>query len=98
MCLSASDGQDALRLWNASDRKIDLLLTDMVMPEGINGLQLAKQIRRDLPQIKVIVCSGYSAEITQSDKALLNDVVYIAKPYEAAVVGGTIRRCLDQKA
>ena len=58
----ARTGQEALSLWELHAGEIDLLLTDMVMPEGINGRELAERLRRDKDHLPVIYTSGYSMD------------------------------------
>ena len=45
----AENGRDAIKLWQKLDSEIDLLLTDMVMPEGMTGLELTEQLRAVKP-------------------------------------------------
>ena len=59
--LEASSGKEALDVWQRQSDEIDLLLTDMVMPEGISGVDLAKQLLASQPRLKVIFTSGYTA-------------------------------------
>jgi nitrogen-specific signal transduction histidine kinase/ActR/RegA family two-component response regulator len=56
----ASDGIEALALWTRWPTSFDLLITDIVMPHGMNGLRLARSIREQNPQLAVILMSGYS--------------------------------------
>ena len=60
--VEAGSGVEALRIWDQHDGKIDLLLTDIVMPEGLNGRELAKQLKGRKPDLKVIFSSGYRSE------------------------------------
>jgi two-component system cell cycle sensor histidine kinase/response regulator CckA len=60
--LEASHGREALRLWEEHRAAVDLLLTDLVMPEGLGGLELARRLRASKPGLKVVYTSGYSAE------------------------------------
>ncbi|MBL9129080.1 MAG: PAS domain S-box protein, partial [Verrucomicrobiales bacterium] len=58
----AENGQQAMRLWEKHGREVDLLLTDMVMPEGITGLELGEQLRNHKPSLRMILSTGYSAD------------------------------------
>ena len=60
--LSAANGRAALELWAEHREDIDLLLTDVVMPESISGRELAHTFLMEKPNLKVIFTSGYSAE------------------------------------
>jgi CheY-like chemotaxis protein len=91
----AADGKEALRIWRASERPFRLLFTDMVMPEGMTGLDLADTLRKDDPLLKVILSSGYSTELLKIE-GNLGSYTYLPKPYEAAVLARMIRTVLDK--
>jgi CheY-like chemotaxis protein len=95
--LVATDGPDALAIWSQHRDKIRLLLTDMVMPGGMNGKQLARELLQQQPGLKVVYTSGYIAEIAGKDLALEEGVNFLNKPFEAHKLGYIIRNCLDQK-
>ncbi len=61
--LEAGSGVEALKVWDRHDGKIDLLLTDMVMPEGMTGRDLAVQVKKRKPDLRIIYTSGYSPEV-----------------------------------
>ncbi len=61
--LSAANGHEALEIWATRRHEIDLLLTDVVMPESISGRELAHTLMMDKPDLKIIFTSGYSAEL-----------------------------------
>jgi CheY-like chemotaxis protein len=94
--LEATNGLEALQLWPERHQHVDLLLTDMVMPEGINGLALAEKLRASKPTLRVIVSSGYSAELVQNAGAIIEGIDYLPKPCAPAELATTIRRCLDR--
>ncbi len=71
--------ENALDLINKGER-FNLLLTDMVMP-GLSGADLAKEIKKSQPEIKIILASGYSEEIARRELAGSEDFEFIAKPY-----------------
>ena len=79
--LSATNGRAALDVWAAHRDEIDLLLTDVVMPESISGRQLAHTLILDKPDLKVIFTSGYSAELFGSDFEREKEHFFLAKPY-----------------
>ncbi len=79
--LSASNGRAALEVWAKHRHEIDLLLTDVVMPESISGRQLAHTLIVDKPDLKVIYTSGYSAELFGSDFEREKEHIFLAKPY-----------------
>jgi two-component system, cell cycle sensor histidine kinase and response regulator CckA len=79
--LSATNGRTALDVWAAHRDEIDLLLTDVVMPESVSGRQLAHTLIMDKPDLKVIFTSGYSSELFGSDFEREKEHVFLAKPY-----------------
>lgn len=80
--LAATDGNSALETWRAHRGEIVLLLTDVIMPGGMSGLQLARQLQADKPALKVIYMSGYSREIAGKELPSESNFHYLAKPYE----------------
>ena len=95
--LEAANGRQALAFWESHAPEIDLLLTDVVMPEGMMGLELAEKLRAEKPHLKVIISSGYSAEMAAQGINSSAGMVHLPKPYSAAVLGRTVRDCLDGK-
>jgi CheY-like chemotaxis protein len=93
--LTASDGHQALTVWSEHAQQIDLLLTDMVMPEGMSGRELAERLCAASPNLKVIFMSGYSVELAQSDLLLREGVNFLPKPYPASELAAVVRNCLD---
>lgn len=95
--LVAESGVAALPIWKKHREKIQLLLTDMVMPEGISGRELAETLRADRPDLKIIYTSGYSADIIGREPQLIDGSNFVQKPYHPLKLAQTIRNCLDQK-
>lgn len=95
--LEATDGLSALRLTQGELDEIDLLFTDMVMPGGINGLELAKKLREQKPTLPVIITSGYSAELVASGAEVPSGVTYLPKPLNRTALAKTLRTMLDQR-
>ncbi len=93
----AANGQEAMRVWGVHGGKFDLLLTDMVMPEGVTGLELAIQLQGIQPSLKVILSSGYSSEIFKSGAPTRAGLVYLQKPCEAKVLAAMMRNLLDTR-
>lgn len=94
--VEAVHGKDALRIWPERKGDIDLLLTDMVMPEGVSGLALAKQLKSERPELKVIYTSGYSMDLFDADQKLADGFNFLPKPYHPQTLIKTIRECLDR--
>ena len=91
----AGNGQEAMTLWQTHGAQVDLLLADMVMPEGMTGLELAEQLQALKPGLKTIISSGYSAEIVHAGIPTKAGIIYLPKPYATRVLADTIRHCLD---
>jgi len=93
----AETGVAALPVWEKHKDEIDLLLTDMVMPEGMSGRQLAERLQAQDPGLKVIYTSGYSPGMAGKDIALLEGFNFLAKPYPPSRLALVVRECLDGK-
>jgi CheY-like chemotaxis protein len=93
--LEASDGPEALKLWTEHGSEVDLLVTDIVMPNGLNGNALADQLRAEKEELKVIFSSGYSSDFGTGDKPLGEGLDFLQKPYKPEVLAGAVRRALD---
>jgi signal transduction histidine kinase/FixJ family two-component response regulator len=94
--LEAANGPEALRLWEQHRSEIDLLFTDMVMPQGMTGLDLAARLREAKDGLKVVVSSGYSVDIANSGIPAGSGIAYLSKPYEVKALVAIVRKCLDQ--
>ncbi len=95
--LEAADGPSALSVSEQHRARIALLLTVMVMPGGINGLELTDQIRRQRPALQVILSSGHSPDLAEGEAAK-RGLVLLPKPYPPTELATTLRRCLDAPA
>jgi CheY-like chemotaxis protein len=91
----ARDGREALAILGTSG-DFDLLFTDYVMPNGLNGAQLARAALRLRPRLKVLVTSGYARQSGTADDAGVDDFPMIAKPYRSADLAARIRELLDR--
>jgi two-component system, cell cycle sensor histidine kinase and response regulator CckA len=93
----AASGKDALAVWQQHQGAIDLVLTDMVMPGGMSGRQLADELQRRRPALKIIFSSGYSAEVVGKGLVLEDGINFLQKPYDPRVLAAIVRSCLDAK-
>jgi len=93
--LEAVSGVEAQKVWKQHHKEIDLLLTDMVMPGGMTGKDLAERLLSEKPKLKVIYTSGYSIEVASRDFPLEEGVNFLAKPFGAHKLAQTIREKLD---
>ena len=94
----AENGQAAMNLWQQRRGEFDLLFSDMVMPEGLTGLDLAEKLKKEKPGLKVIISSGYSAEIAGQSSLAAHGIIYLQKPYHVEILAKTVRDCLDGKS
>ena len=94
--IEACNGVEAIRLWGQHKDKIDLLLTDMVMPEGISGKDLAGQVRSSRPDLPVIFSSGYPLGQVNQGSELQEGINYLPKPYAPDALVHFVRRTLDR--
>lgn len=95
--LEAGHGEEALRLWKENFGSIDLLLTDVVMPEGLGGFDLAARLRSQKPDLRVVFMSGYNAEMMSQGFSVPSGTAFLQKPFTPAVLTNTIRSVLDAK-
>jgi len=93
----AVDGRDALQVWAEHQREIDLVFTDIVMPGGLNGRELAERLLADKPSLKVIFSSGYGAETLGKNFKLDPKLNFLQKPYLPQTLSRIIRHRLDEE-
>ena len=93
--LEAKSGVDALPVWLEHKGEISLLLTDMVMPHGVSGRELAQRLHGDKPELKVIYSSGYSLAVVSEDMVLREGLNFLQKPYNPRKLAQAVRDCLD---
>lgn len=94
--IEATSGKEALILWLDHKADIDLVLTDLVMPDGMSGMELVKLLLEEKPGLKVIYTSGYSAEMAAHHADLPPDSAFLPKPYRPQHLVELVRRVLDQ--
>jgi len=94
---SAPDGASALRLLEETPH-IDLLLTDVVLPGGMNGRQLSEEVLRLRPRIKVLYVTGYTRNAIIHHGRLDPDIELLTKPFTAEALTRKIRQILDSNA
>ncbi|HYE30039.1 MAG TPA: two-component regulator propeller domain-containing protein [Methylomirabilota bacterium] len=93
--LEARSGKVALD--DHGDAKVDLLLTDMVMPDGITGRALGEILLAKSPELKVIYTSGYSVELVARGFPLQDGVNFLPKPYHPSKLLQMVRNALDSR-
>ncbi len=89
-------GAKALRAWSARLDQIDLLLTDLVMPDGVSGWKLASALQAEKPDLKAIYMSGHSADANGLVSGAAKNIRFLAKPFSVETLAETVRTCLDE--
>jgi two-component system cell cycle sensor histidine kinase/response regulator CckA len=92
----AESATAALAIWDTLPQPVDLLLTDLIMPGGMTGRELADRLVARRPGLKVIYNSGYSTEVVQRELRLLPTHSFLQKPYPVAELAAAVRDCLDR--
>ena len=92
--LTASTPGQAIQLAREHAGTIDLLITDVVMPE-MNGRDLAKNILSLYPQTKRLFMSGYTADVIAHQGVLDEGVFFIQKPFSAQDLAAMVRKVLE---
>ncbi|HKS36747.1 MAG TPA: response regulator [Verrucomicrobiae bacterium] len=92
---TACSGAEALPIWSRHGPEIDLLITDVVMPGGLSGLELANRLQAERPQLKVTFTSGYSVDMAGHDGALQQGFTFLPKPYTPQELARTVRDCMN---
>jgi len=95
--ITAPNGVAALKVWRERRDEIDLLLTDVRMPEGISGHELAERLVADKPKLKVVYVSGYSPEYNGTHFLEIHPN-FVTKPFTPPGLAQTVRRALDCEA
>jgi len=93
--LEAVNGSEALQLCQQHPAPIHLLLTDMVMPGGLNGRELAKQLQQEYPALKVLYMSGYTDNAIASQGVLETEIAFLQKPFTAIALQRKVREVLN---
>jgi CheY-like chemotaxis protein len=93
--IEAADGPEAIDMWTDKRSEVDLLVTDIVMPNGVKGNVLAHRLKADKADLKVIFSSGYSSDFATESSPLDERFSFLEKPYKPEVLVRAVRECLD---
>lgn len=92
--LAAENGEQALRLAQASRKPIDLLITDVIMPV-MDGKELSKRMKKIYPEVRTLFVSGYTAEIIARHGVLQAGLCFLEKPFTSIMLLRKVRESLD---
>jgi len=92
----AASGRDALDVWQRHHQDIALVLTDIVMPDGMTGPDLVDRLTATRPDLRVIYTSGYSTESDRVEAQLREGVNFLQKPYRPGTLVRLLRQRLDE--
>ena len=95
--IEANDGAQAVMLLKKREQEIDLVLTDLKMPGGLNGQQLVERLQADRPNLKAIFVSGYSSELFGEETFLDETTNFLQKPYQLKNLSEMVQGCLDRE-
>jgi DNA-binding NtrC family response regulator len=93
--IEADSGRRALSLWKLHRQEIDLLLTDVVLPQGLGGRELGERLQMDKPALKVIYTSGYDFGSSDEERCLGTETNFLAKPYRPEQLLASVRTALE---
>ena len=94
LVLVAESEKQALKAWDRFARRIDLLLTDVLIPYRTTGLELARRFKRTKPNLKIVFTSGFGPEICSGVPALTGGL-FLPKPFSAPALLRAIVTCLN---
>jgi PAS domain S-box-containing protein len=95
--IEAGSGAEALLIWPDHAANVDLLLTDLVMPESVSGGQLADQLLATKPTLRVIYMSGYAGEVSGRGLDLREGTNYLPKPFTPTKLLAIVGQALSTK-
>lgn len=94
--LEATDGTHAIDQWQKRAGRIDLLITDLIMPGKIDGLELVEKFHLDDPALNVVVCTGYVHEASARQLAENPRITVLNKPFNLPLLLATVRQAIDR--
>ena len=93
----AASGAAAIQLWDEFHEDVDLLLTDIVMPGGINGRELAIRFSAASPDLKVLLITGYSPDVMNETLLKKNNFSLLPKPFDFEELAKAVRNALASR-
>lgn len=96
--LTAASGPEAIHIYKESTGPIDLVLTDIVMPGGMMGGELAQRLRALDPKLKIAFTSGYSPNLRDQDRVLIDETNFLPKPFSLSELARFVRTAIEAKS
>lgn len=93
--IEAGSGAEGLSVWEKKSKEIDLLLTDVVMPGGLTGIELADKLMKKRPALKVLLTSGYHREAIETGDPSSKKMAFLPKPFSPEDLARAVRHALD---
>lgn len=93
--LAASNGDDALKIFDQHQDNLSLVILDVIMP-GMNGKELHDRLKSISPEAKILYASGYSADLLHKKGVVPEDVNFLSKPFTPHVFLSKVRELIDQ--
>ena len=91
--LEADNGEGALDVINGTDQKIDLIVSDVIMP-GMDGNTLVSLVRQEIPDVKVILMSGYAEDVFRDEIGRDDSLHFLGKPFTLKDLAGKVKEVL----
>ena len=92
--LEADNGEGALDVINGSDKAIDLIISDVIMP-GMDGHTLVNLVRHELPEVKVILMSGYAEDVFRDEIERDATIHFLEKPFTLKGLASKVKEVME---
>ena len=94
MCSQATTGTEALEMFTSYDGEVDLVVSDVVMPE-MDGPTLMKHLRSARPDVKIIFISGYAEDAFRKNLSENEDFMFLQKPFDLKQLAAAVKAALQ---
>jgi CheY-like chemotaxis protein len=93
--LTAESDSQALWVWERHQNEIELVIADLMIPNCATGLELARKLQEQKPQLRVLFTSGFSKDIGGDDTEFLRKAPFLPKPYTALSLMQSVTSCFE---
>lgn len=94
--IEAANGAEAMMLWQKHGTRVDLVLTDLMIPGDVKGPELVRRLQAERPCLKAVAVSGYAADAFDNELFLDATVSFLAKPYRLKNLLAMVHDCLGR--